>query len=615
MVKLKTPVPAQMAGRNLQSLIRASALVVLLVAPMRGLAVSRDVLLADASSQAIQNTRADTDDLSRMHDTVMLRRFVRTGYLVSLPSSSRFYYLHAIPPAYRYARPWTKLFLERLSRQYYAKFKQRLRITSAVRTAASQMMLARYNGNAADAFGSRRSSHLTGASLDISKRLMSPQGRRWMRNVMYSLRNQGYVYAIEEFEQPAFHVMVYRNYADYVKRLSGKALSKPAKPTSTRNSRVTAVRVINRAHWARIVVQLDGPVSYTSGHLPNPERVYFDLQNTVLGDGVILPAAGQNGPIAAVRIAQFSTTATRIVVEVRGRGDCSSFVLPNPDRFIIDVRLAGNEQSARSAQKHISIPGDHVTARTDVLPSHLQLIRTLGLQVHRVVIDAGHGGHDTGTVGPHGAKEKDIVLGIALRLGRLLKQSLGLEVVYTRTHDTFIPLQERTAIANRAHADLFVSIHANSSQKQTVRGIETYYLDFAATPNAMAVAARENQSSPESVAGLQQFIKQIAYSEKSDESRLLAASVDAALYQAVSGRTRTIADRGVKTAPFVVLIGANMPSILVETAFLSNSEDEQNLRSGAYRQKVAVALLRGISAYLQSLGDLRFASVTHSTGK
>jgi uncharacterized protein DUF5715 len=181
---------------------------------------SRQLLVASASSQIIQNARADDDHLSRMRDVAMVRRFVQAGYLLRVPSSTRFYYLHAISARYHYCRPWTRLFLERLGQQFYAKFKQRLRVTSLVRTVASQTSLARQNGNAADAFGRLRSSHLTGASLDISKHAMPPAGRRWMRDVLYSLRRQGYLYAIEEFEQPTFHVMVYRNYPEYVKRLT-----------------------------------------------------------------------------------------------------------------------------------------------------------------------------------------------------------------------------------------------------------------------------------------------------------------------------------------------------------------------------------------------------------
>jgi uncharacterized protein DUF5715 len=184
---------------------------------------SRALLLADITSQVIQNTRADTDNLSRMRDVSMVRHFVSTGRLVRVSAKTRFYYLHEVPAQLHYCRPWTKLFLDRLAREFHAKFKQRLRVTSLVRTVARQKKLARSNGNAADAFGALRSSHLTGATLDISKHGMSPEARSWMRDVLYSLRKQGYLYAIEEFQEPTFHVMVYSNYPQYVKRITRKA--------------------------------------------------------------------------------------------------------------------------------------------------------------------------------------------------------------------------------------------------------------------------------------------------------------------------------------------------------------------------------------------------------
>lgn len=179
----------------------------------------RHSLVADVSSQTIQNTHADDANLSRMANAAMVQRFARHGYLVPVSSRSRSYYLHAIRPSERYCRPWTKLFLDRLSSQYYARFHQRLRVTSLVRTVGSQERLARWNGNAADATGEERSSHLTGATIDISKKSMSPAGQEWLREVLYSLREEGYLYAIEEFYQPTFHIMVYPKYAQYVQRL------------------------------------------------------------------------------------------------------------------------------------------------------------------------------------------------------------------------------------------------------------------------------------------------------------------------------------------------------------------------------------------------------------
>ena len=196
-------------------------LVLLLVVPFGMSAASGD-LVADESSQLLQNTRADADHLTRMTSTAMLRRFARSGYLVPVPAKTKTFYLHAISAQYRYCRPWTRLFLERLSRQYYTRFGQPLRVTSLVRTVGRQVMLARFNENAAEATGSARSSHLTGATIDISKRWMSQEEQDWLRDTLLSLRDAGYLYAIEEFEQPTFHIMVFRSYDAYVHRGTGK---------------------------------------------------------------------------------------------------------------------------------------------------------------------------------------------------------------------------------------------------------------------------------------------------------------------------------------------------------------------------------------------------------
>ena len=181
------------------------------------------LLVANTSSQAEQNAQADADDLSRMRNRAMIQRFANNGYLVPLPSRTRFYYLHGIPASNRHIRPWTKLFLQRLSRQFYARFKKPLRVTSAVRTATQQTRLARNNGNAADASGPERSTHLTGATLDISKRFMTRSAQNWMRDVLYTLKQRGYIFAVEEFEQPTFHIMVYRSYLGYVDQLKQAA--------------------------------------------------------------------------------------------------------------------------------------------------------------------------------------------------------------------------------------------------------------------------------------------------------------------------------------------------------------------------------------------------------
>ena len=229
------------------------------------------------------------------------------------------------------------------------------------------------------------------------------------------------------------------------------------------------------------------------------------------------------------------------------------------------------------------------------------MVRALGLKINRIVVDAGHGGHDSGTLGPGGIEEKDVVLDVALRLGKLLKQRLGADVIYTRDDDTFIPLETRTAIANKAQADLFISVHANSSPDASARGVETYYLNFTTSADALEVAARENAVSDESIHQLSDLVKKITLQDKIAESREFATDVESSLYQGLETGNTGLKDRGVKKAPFVVLIGANMPSILAEISFLTNPDDAAQLRDGAYRQRIAESLYRGVARYERSL--------------
>jgi N-acetylmuramoyl-L-alanine amidase len=243
------------------------------------------------------------------------------------------------------------------------------------------------------------------------------------------------------------------------------------------------------------------------------------------------------------------------------------------------------------------------------------LVRTLGLKIGRIVIDAGHGGHDSGTTGPGGIEEKEVVLDVALRLGKLLKQRLGADVIYTRDNDTFIPLETRTAIANKAQADLFLSIHANSSPDSSARGVETYYLNFTTSPDALEVAARENAVSDESIHELSDLVKKITLKDKIDESREFAADVQKSLYDDLEEGNPGMRDRGVKKAPFVVLIGANMPSILAEISFLTNSADARELQQPAYRERIAESLYRGVARYISGLSGVRLAqTLGHPNG-
>jgi N-acetylmuramoyl-L-alanine amidase len=274
--------------------------------------------------------------------------------------------------------------------------------------------------------------------------------------------------------------------------------------------------------------------------------------------------------------------------------------------------------SKRSASKNIA------PAEADAAPVHAasptatgerSMVRALGLKIGRIVVDAGHGGHDSGTLGPGGIEEKDVVLDVALRLGKLLKQRLGADVIYTRDDDTFIPLETRTAIANKAQADLFISVHANSSSDPSARGVETYYLNFTTSADALEVAARENAVSDQSIHQLSDLVKKITLQDKISESREFAFDVQQSLYSGLEDGNAGLKDRGVKKAPFVVLIGANMPSILAEISFLTNPDDAHELRDPEYRERIAESLYRGVSRYVSSLSGVRIAQTNaHTSG-
>jgi N-acetylmuramoyl-L-alanine amidase len=267
------------------------------------------------------------------------------------------------------------------------------------------------------------------------------------------------------------------------------------------------------------------------------------------------------------------------------------------------VRARGKK---RSAPEKLNVPKIREAQPTS--DGDRSLIRALGLKIGRIVIDAGHGGHDTGTIGPNGMREKDVVLDVALKLGKLLEDRLGAEVVYTRDDDTFIPLETRTAIANQQQADLFISIHANSSDDASARGVETYYLNFTSSRDALEVAARENAVSEKSIHELQDLVKKIAMKEKIEESRELAVDIQQSLHTGLASKAPAIRDRGVKKAPFIVLIGANMPSILAEISFISNPTDERKMQTSDYRQKIAESLYKGISKYVGGLSGIKVAA-------
>jgi N-acetylmuramoyl-L-alanine amidase len=372
---------------------------------------------------------------------------------------------------------------------------------------------------------------------------------------------------------------------------------------------------------ARIVLDVDDVAEYSAFLLPNPYRLIIDIHGKMparQGADLTAPVSSSkdrnpDSEGTDVTLTQFKhetnskpsdqAAAANIDKDEPARPTSTPTTAPTFQAIAPQEssrnRKTSSDQVARAANATA-----HVAAPTAA--GNRSLTRTLGLKIGKIVVDAGHGGHDTGTIGPNGVMEKDVVLDVARKLGKLLETKLGAEVVYTRDDDTFIPLETRTAIANKEQADMFISIHANSSSDTTARGVETYYLNFTTSRDALEVAARENSVSEESIHELQDLVKKIALKEKIEESQEFAADVQHALVQGLN--SPNFGNRGVKKAPFVVLIGANMPSILTEIAFLSNSAEEKKLKTSQYRQRIAEAIYKGISKYISGLSGVRVAS-------
>ena len=418
----------------------------------------------------------------------------------------------------------------------------------------------------------------------------------------------------------------------------------------------------------RITIELDGEVAFHDEHIANPERVFVDLTPARAAPGLVdqtIRFTRDDDVVRQVRIGRHPNNTTRVVLDAADVTSYSVYPLYGPFRLVIDcvrgeagpATLAGrvlapgwsraltpvSPRSTRliaDATAHLlpstaasadieSVPGatpggtpaigsvsagPAATGSTGSAPAStvesaraatgdVSIARQLGAGVSRIVIDAGHGGHDPGAKG-RGIVEAELVLDVALRLEKLL-QKAGLEVIQTRRTDEFIALQDRAAIANREAGDLFLSIHANASQTGTARGIETYFLNFATNPNAAQVAARENAASALSMGTLPDVVKAIALNTKVDESRAFAECVQRSMVERLrAGNKSVVKDLGVKQAPFIVLIGATMPSVLAEISFVTNAQDARLLKGSAYRQRIAEALFSGITRYQASLKNV-----------
>jgi len=365
----------------------------------------------------------------------------------------------------------------------------------------------------------------------------------------------------------------------------------------------------------RVVLEVDKVSAYSAFLLPNPYRLIIDIRGAhPAASAGQTEAAKPAGTTTAMGPAAEERDKSNEAAKVEDVSKLEEVVVkataePTSKPTVASVQPRATKPEAAKTAKGKKKPADN-TARAAKPASNgeTSLIRALGLKIGKIVIDAGHGGHDTGTIGPNGFTEAELVLDVAQRLGKLLQNRLGAEVVYTREDDTFVPLESRTGIANKAQADLFLSIHANSSQDPKARGVETYYLNFTTSADALEVAARENAVSEKSIYELQDLVKKITLTEKVEESREFAVSLQKELHTSLARKSRGIRNRGVKKAPFIVLIGANMPSVLAEISFLSNPTDEANLKKPAYRQRVAESLYKGIAQYADGLSGVKIAS-------
>jgi len=402
----------------------------------------------------------------------------------------------------------------------------------------------------------------------------------------------------------------------------------------------------------RVTLSLDREVPYSDERIAGPDRVFFDLKGAQLAAPLVDKILSYSDDIVRqIRTGRHPNGTIRVVLALDGVARYSVFTLYNPYRVVIDceratavtvkqatvtppARVAANpgldtatpqpppaaassapnvQASAPLPEKRAAVALPPAPAPPSVTPDPaapavplsngaggFSLSRQLGLGISRIVIDPGHGGHDPGANG-HGIREADLTLDIALRLEKLLQDEAGIEVALTRRGNVYVPLEERTAIANRESADLFLSIHANASRNTAAHGIETYYLSFASTADAEAVAARENSASERAMHNLPDIIKAIALNNKLDESRDLASMVQESMVTRLRRSHKGLRNLGVKKAPFVVLIGAGMPSVLAEISFLTNRQEAQLLKTAGYKQKIAEALHDAVMKYRRAL--------------
>jgi N-acetylmuramoyl-L-alanine amidase len=391
-----------------------------------------------------------------------------------------------------------------------------------------------------------------------------------------------------------------------LKELSPFKPSKQEKSLANKDKNASLVKIREIRHWStdtktRVVIHLDKEMPYKSYFLkPDPKlgkppRLMVDILGTTVEKGLAVPPVDK-GLLEKIKFGRNTPDKVRVVLYIKSFEDYRVFSLSNPFRIVMDIDGNGSNRDqllAKDDKTVASLPRDGEDIST--------LRRALGLKVKTIVIDPGHGGHDTGALGPTGLKEKDVNLKIAKALKSKIEQNgnkIGITKVFlTRNDDRFIPLEERTALAKKLNADLFVSIHCNAARNKNAYGIETYILSFTKDPDALSVAARENSTTTRGLSDLKDIIQKYILSSKIEESKRLATHVQTSVVSNVSNSYKPVNNKGVKKAPFIVLIGADIPSILVESSFITNPREEKRLRNQSYVNEIAGGIYSGIKRY------------------
>jgi N-acetylmuramoyl-L-alanine amidase len=367
-------------------------------------------------------------------------------------------------------------------------------------------------------------------------------------------------------------------------------------PSSPDKARLFAVRFVSSKGTSRVTIDLSHQVRYETHSLNEdpskglPPRIYVDLFRTKLAMDATDPIPVEDGVLRQVRVGQFSADVVRIVIDLTTPGEYNAILLSDPYRLVLDIQGQKNGAAvARVEQRKTKITTAPEKGKS---PPHGG--------IHKIVLDPGHGGKDPGAIGPGGIAEKDIVLSIAKKLAKKLKEDMGAEVVLTRKDDRFIPLEDRTAIANAEEADLFISLHMNASPNGEAKGLETYYLDNTTDEASLRLAARENSTSRRNISDLQFILSDMTQNMKLEDSITLAHRIHQSLIDDMSTKLSDIRDLGVKKALFYVLVGARMPSVLVEMFFITNKTEGRAMSQESYQDAVVGALYDGIMKYRES---------------